>query len=98
MAFGPKSHVVDPFSEGRLKSWWNSAVQSTGSTTNCPAIGGWSLGQVIHQKLTSCTLMATVTVSLPSQQLVATAPAKMKGTLSMVHTSGLKRQRVAHYC
>src|SRR2546422_7824112 len=48
MAFGPKSHVVDPCSEGRLKSWWNSAVQRTGSTTNYPAIGGWSPAHCGH--------------------------------------------------
>src|SRR5712664_1720766 len=41
MAFSPKSHIVDPSSEGRLKSWRKSAVQSTGSTTNCPALGTW---------------------------------------------------------
>src|SRR5215470_14144029 len=39
-AFGPQSHGVDPYSEGWLKSWRNSAFQSTRSTTDCPALGG----------------------------------------------------------
>ena len=37
-AFSPQCHVVGPRFEGWLKSWWNSAVQSTRSTTICPAL------------------------------------------------------------
>ena len=35
----PKSHGVGPCSEGWLK-WENSTLQSTRSTTGCPALGG----------------------------------------------------------
>src|SRR5437773_9566176 len=38
--FGPQSHRVGPCSEGWLKSWRKSALQSTRSTTDCPALGG----------------------------------------------------------
>ena len=41
-ALGPQSHGVGPCSEGWLKSWKKSALQSTRSTTTCPALGGWS--------------------------------------------------------
>src|SRR5262249_34941287 len=37
-AFGPQSHGVGPCSEGWLKSWLKSALQSTRSTANCPAL------------------------------------------------------------
>src|SRR5918992_1754348 len=37
-AFGPQSHSVGPCSEGWLKSWLKSALQSTRSTANCPAL------------------------------------------------------------
>src|SRR5688572_5567874 len=36
--FSPQWHGAGPCSEGWLKSWWNSAVQSTRSTTVCPAL------------------------------------------------------------
>src|SRR4030095_17043524 len=39
-AFGPQSHSVGPYSVGWLKSWRNSAFQSTRSTTGCPALSG----------------------------------------------------------
>src|SRR5207302_187787 len=48
--FGPQSHRVGPCSEGWLKSWRKSALQSTRSTTGCPALGeysvqlGWNVG------------------------------------------------------
>src|SRR5256885_11073992 len=41
--FGPQSHRVGPCSEGWLKSWRKSALQSTRSTTGCPALGEYSL-------------------------------------------------------
>jgi hypothetical protein len=37
--FGPQSHGVGPCSEGWLKSWRKSVLQSTRSTTGCPALG-----------------------------------------------------------
>src|SRR6516165_8086604 len=37
-AFGPPSHGVGPCSEGWLKSWLKSALQSTRSTADCPAL------------------------------------------------------------
>jgi hypothetical protein len=37
-AFGPQSHGVGPCSEGWLKSWLKSALQSTRSTADCPAL------------------------------------------------------------
>src|SRR5437868_6129361 len=40
--FGPQSHRVGPCSEGWLKSWRKSALQSTRSTTGCPALGEYS--------------------------------------------------------
>src|SRR4029434_8394967 len=39
-ALGPQSHGVGPCSEGWLNSWKKSALQSTRSTTRCPALGG----------------------------------------------------------
>jgi transposase-like protein len=39
--FGPQSHGVGPCSEGWLKSWQKSALQSKRSTTDCPALGGY---------------------------------------------------------
>src|SRR5215472_10573712 len=36
-AFGPQSHGVGPYSEGWLKSWRKSVLQSTRSTADCPA-------------------------------------------------------------
>src|SRR5438477_4266038 len=41
--FGPQSHRVGPCSEGWLKSWRKSALQSTRSTTGCPALGEYSM-------------------------------------------------------
>src|SRR2546423_14040110 len=43
-AFGPQSHGVGPCSEGWLKSWLKSVLQSTRSTTGCPALGGYPEG------------------------------------------------------
>src|SRR5262249_20572667 len=37
---GPQSHGVGPCSEGWLKSWLKSALQSTRSTAICPALRG----------------------------------------------------------
>src|SRR6266568_6966959 len=37
---GPQSHGVGPCSEGWLKSYMKSALQSTRSTATCPALGG----------------------------------------------------------
>src|SRR5215471_20237062 len=42
-ALGPQSHRVGPCSEGWLKSWKKSALQSTRSTTGCPALGAYPL-------------------------------------------------------
>src|SRR5437763_5077742 len=39
-ALGPQSHRVGPRSEGWLKSWKKSALQSTRSTTGCPGLSG----------------------------------------------------------
>src|SRR5687767_2083054 len=39
-ALGPQSHGVSPCSEGWLKSWRKSALQSTRSTATCPALRG----------------------------------------------------------
>src|SRR2546423_1700263 len=44
--FGPQSHRVGPCSEGWLKSWRKSALQSTRSTTGCPALGEYSVRPV----------------------------------------------------
>src|SRR5215468_3575393 len=40
-ALAPQSHGVGPCSEGWLKSWKKSALQSTRSTTGCPALGAY---------------------------------------------------------
>ena len=40
-AFGPQSHGVGPCSEGWLKSWRNSALQSMRSKTGSPALDGY---------------------------------------------------------
>jgi hypothetical protein len=42
-ALAPQSHGVGPCSEGWLKSWKKSALQSTRSTTGCPALGAYSI-------------------------------------------------------
>jgi tetratricopeptide (TPR) repeat protein len=41
-AFVPKSHV-GRFSEESLNSWWNSGLQRTRPTPNCPTLSGYSL-------------------------------------------------------
>src|SRR5919109_5046715 len=43
-ALAPQSHGVGPCSEGWLKSWKKSALQSTRSTTGCPALGAYPGG------------------------------------------------------
>src|SRR5215831_20846066 len=40
-ALGPQSHSGGPCSEGWLKSCLKSALQSTRSTTHCPALETW---------------------------------------------------------
>src|SRR4030095_10047291 len=40
-ALGPQSHSGGPCSEGWLKSCLTSALQSTRSTTHCPALETW---------------------------------------------------------
>src|SRR5215211_7239519 len=40
-ALAPQSHDVGPCSEGWLKSWKKSALQSTRSTAACPALRGY---------------------------------------------------------
>ncbi len=41
--FSPQSPSVGPCSAGWLKSWQKSALQSTRSTTDCPALGGYPI-------------------------------------------------------
>src|SRR5262245_28265673 len=41
--FGPQSHSGGPCSEGWLKSCLKSALQSTRSTTHCPALEIWPI-------------------------------------------------------
>src|SRR5215510_4203996 len=43
-ALGPQSHSGGPCSEGWLKSCLKSALQSTRSTTHCPALETWPVG------------------------------------------------------
>src|SRR5215471_20466000 len=52
-ALGPQSHSGGPCSEGWLKSCLKSALQSTRSTTHCPALETWPFFKIGFLKIYS---------------------------------------------
>src|SRR5215471_1022222 len=76
-AFSPQSHGVGPCSEGWLKSWLKSALQSTRSTATCPALRRYPLSMAICPSAPIACWSTAATSRKPPRRLPHRVSARM---------------------